>query len=158
MPILGRLQSLLDERGISYTHHVHATAYTSKEVAALEHLPQHRFVKAVVLTGEEGYVMAALPADYSVDMAELRAAFGLKHARLATEKELGELFPDCELGAMPPVGKLYGLPTYVESGLADEERIAFNAGTHRDVVYLQFRDFEELAEARPVHFARLAAP
>jgi len=158
MAILGRLESLLDETGVSYTHHVHASVYTAKEVAALEHLPQHRFAKAVVIKDEDAFVMAVLPADYVVDMQELRAALGIKHARLATEKELGELFPDCELGAMPPLGDLYGLPTYVESSLADEKRIAFNAGTHRDVVYLSLRDFQRLATPQTTHFARLAAP
>ncbi|MCP5113280.1 MAG: YbaK/EbsC family protein [bacterium] len=157
MAILERLQHLLSASGVSYTHHVHATAYTAKEVAALEHLPQHKVAKVVVFTGDEGYGMAVLPADYVVDMQELRAALGLKRARLATEKELGELFADCELGAMPPFGGLYDLPTYVESSLTEEETIAFNAGTHRDVVYLRLEDYKKLAGPKVVHFARMAA-
>jgi Ala-tRNA(Pro) deacylase len=92
-----------------------------------------------------------------VDLQELRAALGLRRARLATEKELAELFPDCELGPMPPLGNLYKMPTYVESSLAEEEWIAFNGGTHRDVVYLRFEDFRRLVKPVIVHFARLAA-
>ena len=157
MAILERLQQSLETNRVSYTHHVHATAYTAKEVASLEHLPRHRFAKAVVFFGNEGYGMAVLPADYVVDMQELRAALGLKRARLATEKELAELFADCELGAMPPFGNLYEMPTFTESSLADEERIAFNAGTHRDVVYLKFDDYKRLAKPTIVHFSRLAS-
>lgn len=157
MAILPRLKEMLEANGVSYTHHVHPTAYTAREVAQLEHLPQHRFAKAVVFWGDEGYAMAVLPADYVVDLQELRAALGIKRARLATEKELAELFPDCELGAMPPLGNLYKMPTYVESSLAEEEWIAFNAGTHQDVVHLRFEDFKRLTKPLIVHFARLAA-
>jgi Ala-tRNA(Pro) deacylase len=126
-------------------------------VAELEHLPQHRFVKAVVFAGDEGYSIAALPADYVVDLQELRAALGLRRARLATEKELAELFPDCELGAMPPLGALYKMETYVETGLLDEESVAFNAGTHRDVCYMQVDDFRRVAHPVVMHFARTTA-
>ena len=156
MAILGKLQELLEKHQVSYTHHVHATAYTAKEVASMEHLPNHRFAKVVVFTGEEGIGMAVLPADYVVDMQELRVALGLKRARLATEKELAEQFPDCELGAMPPVGNLYNMPTFVESSLTEEERIAFNAGTHRDVIYIRFEDYKRLASPTIIHFSRLA--
>jgi prolyl-tRNA editing enzyme YbaK/EbsC (Cys-tRNA(Pro) deacylase) len=85
------LQRALEENRVSYTHHVHATAYTAKEVASLEHVPQHRFAKGVVFWGDEGYAMAVLPADYVVELQELRAALGLKRARLATEKS----WPNC---------------------------------------------------------------
>ena len=156
MAILGKLQELLEKNQVSYTHHVHATAYTAKEVASMEHLPVHRFAKVVVFTGDEGNGIAVLPADYVVDMQELRVALGLKRARLATEKELAEMFPDCELGAMPPIGDLYNMPTFVESSLTEEERIAFNAGTHRDVIYIRFEDFKRLADPTVIHFSRLA--
>jgi Ala-tRNA(Pro) deacylase len=157
MAIVERLQAALETNGVSYTHHVHTTVYTAKEVASIEHLPQHRFAKTVVFLGDEGFAMAALPADYVVDMQELRAALGLRRARLAAEKELAELFPDCELGAMAPFGYLYDMPTFVESSLAEEDKIAFNAGTHRDVVYLRFEDFKRLVQPTVVHFARLAS-
>ncbi|MCW5981791.1 MAG: YbaK/EbsC family protein [Bryobacteraceae bacterium] len=157
MAILQKLQEALDRNGVNYTHHEHPIAYTAKEVANLEHLPQHRFAKAVVFAGDEGFAMAALPADFVVDLQELRGALGLKRARLATERELAELFPDCELGAMPPIGALYKMDTYVESSLTGEEWIAFNAGTHRDVVHMRLDDFKSLANPVVVHFARLTA-
>ena len=157
MAILQRLQDTLERRHLSYMHHIHPTAYTAREIATLEHLPQHRFVKAVVFAGDEGFAMAALPADFVVDLQELRSALGLRRARLATEKELAELFQDCELGAMPPIGSLYKMETYVESSLLNEDSIAFNAGTHRDVCYMRVEDFQFLTNPVVIHFARMAA-
>ena len=157
MSILPRLGKFLDENKIPYIHHIHPTVYTARDVASVENVPAHRVAKTVVYCSGEGYGMAVLPGDYVVDMQELRAALGLNRARLATERELSELFPDCELGAMPPFGALYDLPTFLESGLADEDRIAFNAGTHRDVIYLQMRDFRRGAKPAVVHFSRLVA-
>ncbi len=157
MAILARLKELLEANGVAYTHHEHPAAYTAREVASVERVPEHRVAKTVVYSGDEGYGMAVLPADYVIDMQELRAALGLRRVRLATEKELAELFEDCELGAMPPFGNLYGMPTFLDSSLADERRIAFNAGTHRDVVYLDMADYRRLARPTVVHFARMAA-
>jgi len=157
MAVLERLERLLEENGISYRHHVHTSVYTAREVAALEHLPQHRFAKAVLIKDEDSFVMAVVPGDYAVDLHELRAALGLKHARLATEKELGEQFPDCELGAMPPLGNLYSLPTWMESSIVGEKQIAFNAGTHRDVVYVKLEDFRRLTSPQVFHFCRPTA-
>jgi Ala-tRNA(Pro) deacylase len=98
--------------------------------------------------------MAVLPADELVDLSELRVLLGFNRLRLATEEELNKLFPDCELGAMPPCGNLFGMPVFVESSLAREDTIAFNGGTHRDVVYMHFRDFDQLVNPRIVQFAR----
>lgn len=157
MAFLPRLKKLLDENAVDYSHHVHAAVYTAREVASVEHVPEHRIAKTVVYSSNEGFGMAVLPADYVVDMQELRASLGLARVRLATEKELAELFEDCDLGAMPPFGDLYGLPTYLESGLADEEMIAFNAGTHKDVIYLRMEDYRRLAKPVVVHFSRMIA-
>ena len=157
MAILERLRGSLERNHVNYTHHIHPTAYTAKELAAAEHVPQHRVAKVVVFTGDEGYGMAVLPADYVVDLQELRSALGLKRVRLATEKELDGLFPDCELGAMPPFGNLYNLPTFVESSLTEEETIAFNAGSHRDVLYVSFEEYKRLVQPKIIHFSRMAA-
>jgi len=91
MAVLPRLQKFLEKNNVSYTHHVHPAVYTAREVASVENLPEHQVAKAVVFSGNEGYGMAVLPADYVVEMQELRAALGLKRVRLATEKELAEL-------------------------------------------------------------------
>ena len=101
--------------------------------------------------------MAVLTADSVVDIEQLRQDLGLARLRLATEAELSDLFPACELGAMPPFGNLFGLPVYVDDRLAGQETITFNAGTHRDVIHMRFRDFDRLANPAIVTFARRVA-
>ncbi|MGE5647972.1 MAG: aminoacyl-tRNA deacylase [Acidobacteriota bacterium] len=154
MPILPQLQEFLDQNQIRYTHTVHPLAYTAKEVASAERVPAREVAKTVVFLSENGYGMAVLPADSVVDLEQLRQDLGLSRLRLATEAELAELFPSCELGAMPPFGNLFSLPVYVDARLAGEDMIAFNAGTHRDVIHMHFRDFNALVNPAIVPFAR----
>jgi len=154
MAMLKKLQDFLEQNGVQYRHTVHPTAYTAREVAAAEHIPAREVAKTVVFLSENGYGMAVLCADCVVDLEQLRVDLGMSRLRLATEAELGELFPDCELGAMPPVGNIFGLPVYVDTQLAGEEMIAFNAGTHRDVVHMRFADFQRLVKPEIVSFAR----
>jgi Ala-tRNA(Pro) deacylase len=156
MELLKRLRAFLDENHVEYTHTVHPLAYTAREVASAEHLPNREVAKTVVVFGDEGYHMIVVPASRLVDFQEVRLTLGLTHARLATEQELGELFPDCELGAMPPVGSLYGMPVYLDSSLAAEETIAFNGGTHYDVVHMQTDDYRALVHPTVVSLAREA--
>jgi len=156
MPMLQRLRTFLDEQGVQYTQHAHPTAFTAREVASAEHIPAHRIAKTIVFFSENGYGMAVLPGDEMVDLQHVRAMLGVSRLRLATESELSELFPDCELGAMPPFGNLCGLPVFVEGGMATEETIAFNAGTHRDVIHLRFQDFERLVKPKIVTLSRHA--
>ena len=144
MPILSKLKEFLEQNKVEYTHTVHPLAYTAREVATVEHVPAREVAKTVVFLSEQGYGMAVLPADSVVDLEQLRLDLGLNRLRLATEGELGELFPPCELGAMPPTGNLWGLPVYVDSRMGAEDMITFNAGTHRDVIHMHFRDFERL--------------
>lgn len=156
MPILTRLREFLDQNGVEYTHTIHPLAYTAREVASAEHVPAREVAKAVVFLSEQGYGMGVLPGDSVVDLEQLRLDLGLSRLRLATEAELKELFPVCELGAMPPFGNLFGLPVYVDSRLAGEDMITFNAGTHRDVIHMHFRDFERLVNPSVVPFSRRA--
>ena len=154
MPILTKLKEFLDQNQVEYTHTIHPLAYTAREVASAEHLPAREVAKTVVFLSEQGYGMAVLPADSVVDLEQLRLDLGLSRLRLATEAELGELFPSCELGAMPPFGNLWTLPVYVDGRLAGEDTITFNAGSHRDVIHMHFRDFERLVNPAIVPFAR----
>jgi Ala-tRNA(Pro) deacylase len=98
--------------------------------------------------------MAVLPASLGVDFERLREAAGARKAELATESEFSDLFPECELGAMPPFGNLYGLDLYVDESLGEDEAIAFNAGSHKELVRLAYKDFEKLASPKVVAFAR----
>ena len=104
-----------------------------------------------------GYGMAVVPGDRMLDLEGLRALLGVSRLRLATESELGELFPDCELGAMGPFGNLCGVPVYADAGLAEEETIAFNAGTHRDVIHMSFADYRRLVKPQMVGLSRHVA-
>ena len=157
MALLERLRVFLDENHAEYTHTVHSIAYTAREVALAEHLPAREVAKAVVVHGDNGYHMLVLPASKLVDFQEVRIALGLSHARMVPETELNRLFPDCELGAMPPVGNLYGMPVYLDSALAGEDVITFNAGTHRDVVHMRTAEFRRVVRPTIVSLAREAA-
>jgi Ala-tRNA(Pro) deacylase len=157
MPLLEKIRVFLDESGAEYTHTVHSIAYTAREVASAEHLPAREVAKTVVIHGDTGYHMLVLPANRLVDFQEVRDVLGFIHARMVPETELARLFPDCELGAMPPFGNLYGMPVYLDSGLAAEEIITFNAGTHRDVVHMRTSEFRKLVQPTLISLAREAA-
>ena len=148
MPLLERLSEFLQAKQAVYTHSIHKTAFTAREVASAEHLPPTEVAKTVVAHTDIGYVMLVVPADKLVDFQEVRQELGFKQLRMATEHELFKLFPDCEIGAMPPVGPLYMLPVYLDAGMADERLIAFNGGTHRDVIHMPTSEFRRLV--RPV--------
>jgi Ala-tRNA(Pro) deacylase len=154
--IAQRLRDFLEQNGATYGHTTHRAAFTAREVALADHTPAREVAKAIVYLGDGGYGMAVLPANTYLDLKELRELLGLSHMRLATEEELVGLFPDCELGAMPPFGNLYGMPVYIDGNLAREEVIAFNAGSHRDVVHMKFREFERLVRPSVVSFSRAA--
>ena len=152
MEILGKLKDFLDQNNAEYTHTSHGRVYTAREVAFAEHLSPHNFAKTVVFFSENGYGMAVLPADTLVDLNQLRRDLGLARLRLATESELDELFPDCEVGAMPPFGNLYGMEVYAAGSLSENEEIGFNAGSHTEVIKLAYKDFERLVRPHVVSF------
>jgi Ala-tRNA(Pro) deacylase len=155
MTTLDRLIAMLEMRGIWYHHDLHPTAFTARETANAEHVPPRSFAKTVIVHFEDGYAMTVLPADRLVDLEELRHAFGSRHLRLATEKELNELFPECELGAMPPFGNgtLFEQPVWADGLLLAEDVISFNAGTHQDVVRMNSEDWEALVRPQVIAFA-----
>lgn len=159
MKTLDRIESALQMKGCWYQHDTHPVAFTAREVALLDDVPQRAFAKTVIVHWEQGFSMAVLPADKLVDLEELRLDFGFHHLRLGTEFELQELFPECELGTMPPLGNglLYDLPVYVDGLLTAQEYIAFNAGTHHDVVRMKMDDWMGLVHPQVLSFARGAA-
>ena len=157
MALLEKLRVFLDENHAEYTHTVHPLAFTAREVASAEHLPPRDIAKTVVVFGDDGYHMMVVPANRLVDFQEVRLSLGLTHARMATEEELGRLFPDCELGAMPAVGCLYGMRVYLDSVLASEDTIAFNGGTHRDEVHMRTANYRKLVDPTVITLARQTA-
>jgi Ala-tRNA(Pro) deacylase len=154
MSCLDRVKKFLNDQGVEYSHSSHPLAYTAREVASAEHLPPRDVAKTVVIFCDDGFQLLVVPANALVDLNEVRANLGLVHARLATEKELEELFPDCELGAMPPLGFLFNLPVVVDRSLSGDSKIAFNAGTHRDMIHMRFEDFKRLTKPVLMNFAR----
>ena len=146
MTTLERCIDFLNRSRVRFAHTRHPIAYTAREVAAAEDLSPHKLAKTVIYFGDQGYGMAVVPADYLVDLDVLQDLLGAGRLRLATEREIGDLFPDSELGAMPPIGNLFDLPVFVDAGLVSQEFIAFNAGTHRDVIHMSFGDFRRLVD------------
>ena len=155
MSVSSRLKSFLDSKQVPYESLSHSTSYTAQGVAAVMQISGQEMAKTVVLrAGERGdeTILAVLPGPRHVKLDKLSAAIG-KPVRLATELEFSTLFPDCELGAMPPFGSLYDLPVYVDDSLAQDLEIVFNAGTHRDAVRLRYADFLRLANPTVCSFA-----
>ena len=153
MSISARLKSFLDETQIPYSVMTHTTAYTAQGAAATMQISGRELAKTVVLWAGEEMILAVLPAPNHVRLDKLAAAIR-KPVRLATEQEFSSLFPDCELGAMPPFGSLYKLPVCVDGSLAADEEIVFNAGTHRDAIRMRYDDFVRLAKPKVCSFAQ----
>ena len=149
-----RLEQYFRERGVRYQVRTHPEAYTAQEVAAAEHVSGYRVAKVVIATVDGNPVMLVLPAPHRVDLEKVRQAVGGQQARLAREEEFAALFPDCEVGAMPPFGNLYGLPVYVDRSLTADPEIVFNAGTHRETMTVAYADFERLTGAQVADIAR----
>jgi Ala-tRNA(Pro) deacylase len=159
MDTLPRLLQFLAQHKVPYWHDVHPVAYTAADLAVADHVPVHSVAKTIVFRSEKGYGMAVLPGDTRVNLNELRAELGAHSLRLATEQELSALFLEsCELGAMPPFGNgtLFELPVYVDARLTLEPEIAFNAGTHYDVVRMAYADYARLVQPQLLHFAEAA--
>ncbi len=152
MTVSARLKELLDKNKVRYTTMTHSPAYTAQAAAATLHVPGKELAKTVVVKAGEEMVLAVLPASYHVNLKKLGEVLG-KPVRLATEDEFAGLFPDCELGAMPPFGVLYDLSVVADRVLAEDEEIVFNAGTHRDAIRMSFKDFEKLAKPQLASFA-----
>ena len=153
MPIR-KLKQLLDDRRVKYVSVRHSPAYTAQEVAASAHIFGYELAKTVMVKVDGRMAMAVLPALLHVDLRHLQELTGADQVTLASEAEFKALFPECEPGAMPPFGALYGMETYVAERLAEDEYIAFNAGTHTELIRMRYRDFEQLAEPKVLAFAR----
>lgn len=138
-----RVRSYLMEHDVGYEVRQHPAAYTTSEVAQAGHVPGKEMAKVVMLMSEDGLVMAVVPGDRMVDLGKAGAALGVD-VRLAEEREFSSSFPDCETGAEPPFGALYGIPTLVDLSL-DSPRITFDAGTHTEIITMTSEDYFRLA-------------
>lgn len=151
MPVK-KLKEFLDSHHVKYVSIVHSRAYTAQEIAASAHVPGRELAKAVMVKVDGRIAMAVLPALYQIDFERLRAAIGARTVELASETEFQDRFPECELGAMPPFGNLYGMEVYAARRLSEDREIAFNAGSHTELIKLAYTDFERLVSPKVVDF------
>lgn len=149
MPVR-KLKEFLDTQKTKYVVISHSPAYTAMEVAQSAHIPGKDLAKVVMVMLDGRMCMAVMPAIRKLDLERLRQAAEVSEARLATEDEFRKLFPECETGAMPPFGNLYGMEVYVASQLAEDEEIAFNAGSHTEVIKLRYADYVKLVGPKVV--------
>jgi Ala-tRNA(Pro) deacylase len=152
---LSKLREFLDSNNIKYLVISHSLAYTAQGVAALTHIPGKELAKTVILMVDGRLAMAVVPASYKVDLLRLKKYLGSDTVELATEADFRDHFSDCETGAMPPFGNLYGMEVFADNSLALDKEIAFNAGTHRELVRMGFADFRGLVN--PVMLPLVAA-
>jgi Ala-tRNA(Pro) deacylase len=131
-----QLKDFLDSHNVKYVTMTHSTAYTAQEIASLAHIRGEEFAKTVIVRIDGTLVMAVLPASYHVDLALLKEASKGKKIALASEADFRGRFPECETGAMPPFGQLYGMEVFVDETLTRDKEIAFNAGTHHELIRL----------------------
>ena len=152
-----KLQSILDDMGVNYRVSHHPTVYTAQMLAEAEHVPGRKVIKPVVVQADGEFVMCALPASYRVDLGELKDQLQASEVKLADENKLAELFPDCEVGAAPPIGRLYGLTTLMDESLTADDRVTFQAGTHEDAVTMSLAEYRRVAQPEIAHFGRPVA-
>jgi Ala-tRNA(Pro) deacylase len=152
MPLTA-LREYLDRHDVKYIILSHSPAYTAQGIAALAHIPGKELAKTVIVKLDGELAMAVLPATFHVDLALLKKATGAQSAEIASEKEFKDQFPECETGAMPPFGNLYGLDVFADRALTDDDEIAFNACSHRELIRMAWYDFERLVRPRVIAFA-----
>lgn len=156
MSIPNRLRDLLEERHVPYQLLSHPRGYTARQLARSEGISECQHAKVVMVKTNGQHRMTVLPTDRRVDLRKLEEATG-EHWDIEEEGDFSPLFPDCEIGTMPPFGELYDVSMYVDRSLAENDDIVFEAGTHTDAVRMKYRDYEALAHPVVADFATLAA-
>ena len=154
MPIK-QLKEFLDANNIKYITINHSRAFTARETAQSAHIQGKDMAKTVMIKINNKMVMAVLPSSFKIDFDLLKQAVGPGDVVLADEREFKNLFPACEVGAMPPFGNLYNMEVFVEKHLTKDKEIAFNAGTHRELISMAYKDFERLVKPKVMKFSAL---
>ncbi len=155
MSIPRHISEFLDSQHISYQHFTHTLAYTAQGVAHAQHTSGKNLAKVVMVMADGNLIMAVVPGNYRVDLLKLGEILNADSVRLATEEEFRDHFPDCELGAMPPLGNLYRLHVWVDSALRTHQYIMFNAGSHAETIQMSFADFDQLVHPMAGSFSAL---
>lgn len=149
-----KLKDFLDRHNIKYVTISHSLAYTAQEVAASAHIAGKELAKTVMVKIDGKMAMAVLPASYKVNLELLKTAAGASKVELANEQEFRDMFAESEVGAMPPFGNLYSMEVFVDESLSEDEEIAFNDGSHTELLKLAYRDFERLVKPKAAKFTR----
>jgi len=150
---LTRLQELLDSEGVKYVAIRHSPAYTAQEIAASAHVAGEELAKTVVVKLDGKMAMVVMPAPKRVDLEVMRKEAGADTIELAEEEEFERLFPGCELGAMPPFGNLFNMPVFVDRSLGEHDEIAFNAGSHIELIRMPYTEFARLVRPQRADLA-----
>jgi len=148
-----KLKTFLDSQGVKYVKITHSPAYTAQEVAAAAHVRGKELAKTIMVFIDGKMAMAVLPANYSIDFDHFRKTIGARKIALATEAQFQDVFPDCDVGSMPPFGNLYDMEVYVDQHLAEDKEIAFNAGDHTELFRMAYSDFARLVKPTVVKLA-----
>jgi Ala-tRNA(Pro) deacylase len=148
-----KLKEFLDDHHVRYVTINHSPAFTAQEIAASAHIPGKELAKTVMVDLDGELAMAVVPASRRVDLARLKGATGAEHVELAKESQFADRFPECELGAMPPFGNLYDMKVFADVSLIEDEQIAFNAGTHSELVQLPYKAYADLVHPKTGRFA-----
>jgi Ala-tRNA(Pro) deacylase len=143
---LSMLREFLDRNRVQYLVISHSVAYTAQGIAALTHTPGKEMAKTIMVMIDGRLAMAVVPASFRLDLYRLKKYLGAESVELSSELEFRGRFPDCETGSMPPFGNLYGMDVFVDKNLAEDKEIAFNAGSHRELVRMRFADFQRLVK------------
>jgi Ala-tRNA(Pro) deacylase len=149
MPIAISVQEYLDRKHVKYDVLVHPPTQNAAHNAELSHVPGDQLAKAVVLEDDNGYLMAVLPSSHKLDLQALGRELHRDGLTFANERELTTLFMDCERGAVPPLGPLYGIETVLDRSLADTPEIYFEAGDHLTLIHLKGEKFRRLLDDVP---------
>ena len=147
------LTKYLDGHSVAYIVISHSPAYTAQGIAALAHIPGRELAKTVIVTLDGKLAMAVLPAKFQVDLVSLRRGAKAHTAALASEDDFKNRFPECETGAMPPFGNLFGIAVFADESLEKDTEIVFNAGNHRELIRMAWADFKRLAEPIVIRLA-----
>src|SRR5437879_7635469 len=143
-----KLREFLDREKVKYVSVVHSPAYTAQEVAASAHITGRELAKTVIVELDGKMAMAVLPANRKIVLQDLREVTSSEEVKFASEEEFQSKFPECETGAMPPFGHLYGMDVYMAESLSANDEIVFNAGSHTEVIRMRFDDFERLVRPK----------
>lgn len=150
---LRRLRTFLDQHGVHYTQQNHSLAYTAAGTASISHVKGKEMAKAVMALADDNLVMLVVPASTHIRLKLAKSALKARQVFLASEADFAHVFPDCEVGAMPPFGNLYGIPVFVDESLTRDKEIAFNAGSHHELIKMAYADYERIVNPKIVNVA-----